>query len=379
MDASNQGVMQQKKDSLYMQKCLQLAERGRGSVEPNPLVGAVVVSGGRIVGKGWHRAFGGPHAEVEALRDAGPDAADATLYVSLEPCNHYGKTPPCTQAIIDARIRKVVIGMPDPNPDVAGKGSRRLRDAGLTVVEDVERARCEALNEVFSVNVVEKRPFILLKIAQTLDGYIAALKGTSHWITSEESRAEVHRLRSLYDAVLVGAETIRKDNPALTVRLIEGRQPLRIVLTRSWKIPPTAAVLRDGGESRTVIVTSKKSARAHAEIITRLRGRGIRVLEAATDTLEYASLMSTMQMLFVEQGVRSILVEGGAEVFSSFLRAGLADRIDLFTAPKIIGQGIAAFSSLRPLHLADAYRFGVEEVMRIGSDVYTILRRGKED
>ncbi len=370
--------MQQRKDSLYMQKCLQLAERGRGAVEPNPMVGAVVVSGGRIVGKGWHRMFGGPHAEVEALNDAGAQSAGATLYVSLEPCNHYGKTPPCTQAIIDAGIRKVVIGMPDPNPDVTGSGSQRLRDAGLTVVENVERPRCEALNEVFCVNVMEKRPFILLKIAQTLDGYIAASKGTSHWITSEESREEVHRLRSLYDAVLVGAETVRKDNPALTVRHTEGRQPLRIVLTRSWKIPPTATVFRDGGESRTIVITSRKSARAHAELIAMLRGRGIRVLEAATDTQEYASLKSAMQILFVELGVRSILVEGGAEIFSSFLRAGLADRIDLFTAPKIIGRGVAAFSSLRPLHLADAYLYRVEEVMRMGSDIYSILRRGAE-
>ncbi|MBE0645164.1 MAG: bifunctional diaminohydroxyphosphoribosylaminopyrimidine deaminase/5-amino-6-(5-phosphoribosylamino)uracil reductase RibD [Bacteroidetes bacterium] len=371
--------MHEKKDSLYMQKSLQLAERGRGNVEPNPMVGAVVVSGGRIVGKGWHRMYGEPHAEVEALSDAGVQARGATLYVSLEPCNHYGKTPPCTQAIIDAGIRKVVIGMPDPNPDVAGRGAKRLRDAGLTVVEDVERARCEALNEVFIVNVTEKRPFILLKIAQTLDGYIAAQKGTSHWITSEESRVEVHRLRSLYDAVLVGAETVRKDNPSLTVRHVDGRQPQRILLTRSWNVSPAAAIFRDGGEDRTIVVTSKKSARTHAEFIGKLRKRGIRVIEVTTDTLEYASLKSALQVLFEEHSIRSILVEGGAEVFSAFVRARIADRIDIFTAPKIIGQGRGAFSGLRPLHLTDAYRYRVEDVLRMGSDVYTILRPDKED
>ncbi|MFZ1731190.1 MAG: bifunctional diaminohydroxyphosphoribosylaminopyrimidine deaminase/5-amino-6-(5-phosphoribosylamino)uracil reductase RibD [Bacteroidota bacterium] len=371
--------MQQKKDSLYMLKCLQLAERGRGTVEPNPMVGSVVVAGGRIVGKGWHRAFGGPHAEVDALADAGAAAKGATLYVSLEPCNHYGKTPPCTQAIIDAGIRKVIIGMPDPNPDVAGRGAQRLRDTGITVIEDVERERCEALNEVFIVNAVEKRPFIILKIAQTLDGYIAAMKGTSHWITSEESREEVHRLRSLYDAVLVGAETVRKDNPSLTVRHVEGRQPQRIILTRSWNLPPAASVFRDGGEDRTIVITSRKSAKTHAEFIGKLQKRGVRVIDVTTDTLEYASLKSALQVLFDGHGIRSILVEGGAEVFSAFIRARIADRIDIFTAPKIIGQGKGAFSALRPLHLSDAYQYRIEDVLRMGSDIYTILRPAKED
>lgn len=366
------------KDSQYMLKCLQLAERGRGQVEPNPMVGAVIVAGGRIVGKGWHRRFGGPHAEVEAIRDAGGQARDATMYVSLEPCNHYGKTPPCTQAVIDAGIRKVVIGMPDPNPDVAGRGAKRLRDAGITVVEDVERERCEALNEVFAVNIVHKRPFVLLKVAQTLDGFIAASKGTSHWITSEASRAEVHRLRTMYDAVLVGAETVRKDNPSLNVRHVEGPAPRRIVLTRSWKLPPTATVLGDGDAARSIVVTSRKAARAHAAEVDKLRARGVSVLEVTTDTQEYASLSSALQILYSEYSIRSILVEGGAEVFSTFLRARLVDRLDVFTAPKLIGQGRGAFSGLRPLHLADAFRFRIEDVMKIGTDVYTILRPEKE-
>lgn len=366
------------KDSQYMLKCLQLAERGRGNVEPNPMVGAVLVQGGRIVGKGWHRRFGGPHAEVEAIRDAGGQARGATMYVSLEPCNHFGKTPPCTQAIIDAGIRKVVIGMPDPNPDVAGNGVKRLRDAGVAVVTDVERERCEALNEVFTVNIVQKRPFVLLKVAQTVDGFIAASKGTSHWITSEASRTEVHRLRSMYDAVLVGAETVRKDNPSLNVRHVDGPAPRRIVLTRSWKLPSSATVFTDGDAHRTVVITSRKAGRAHAPEIARLRARGITVLEVTTDTLEYASLTSALQILFSDHSIRSMLVEGGAEVFSTFLRARLVDRLDIFTAPKIIGQGRGAFSGLRPLHLADAFRFRVEDVMTMGSDVYTVLRPEKE-
>jgi diaminohydroxyphosphoribosylaminopyrimidine deaminase/5-amino-6-(5-phosphoribosylamino)uracil reductase len=368
-----------KRDSQYMLKCLQLAERGRGAVEPNPMVGCVIVNGGRIVGKGWHQLFGGPHAEIEALRDAGKNARGATVYVSLEPCNHFGKTPPCTEALIEAGVRKVVIGMPDPNPDVAGAGAQRLRDAGITVVEDVERTRCEAVNEVYLVQALEKRPFIICKVAQTIDGYIAALKGTSHWITSEESRTEVHRLRSLYDAVLVGAETIRKDNPSLNVRHIDGRHPRRIILTRSWNLPLSATVFTDDLADRTTIITSRKSARANTEIVERFRKRGIEVIEVTTDTLEFASLNSTLTALSTRHGIRSILVEGGAEIFSAFLRARLVDRLDVFIAPKVIGQGRAAFSALRPLHLSDAMRFRIEEVLRMGDDIYTVFRPVRED
>lgn len=370
--------MHDRKDSQYMLKCLQLAERGRGAVEPNPMVGAVIVDGGRIVGKGWHRVFGGAHAEVDALLDAGEKARGATMYVSLEPCNHFGKTPPCTQAIIDAGIRKVVIGMPDPNPDVAGAGANRLRAAGIVVIEHVERERCEALNEVYLANVVEKRPFVLLKVAQTIDGFIAASKGTSHWITSEDSRREVHRLRAIYDAVLVGAETIRKDNPSLNVRHIAGNSPRRVVLTRSWNLPIASTVFSDADARRTLVVTSRKAVRTHADRIQKLRARGISVIAATTDTQEYASLKSALQILFSEYSIRSILVEGGAEVFSAFLRAELVDRVDLFTAPKVIGQGKGSFQGLRPLHLADAYRFRIEDVMRCGIDMYTILRPEKE-
>ncbi len=367
------------KDIQYMLKCLELAERGRGDVEPNPMVGALVVSGGRIVGKGYHQRFGGAHAEVEALLSAGDRARGATLYVSLEPCNHFGKTPPCTEAILEAGISKVVIGMPDPNPEVTGGGAVRLRSEGLMVVEHVERRRCEAQNEVWLANTLRNRPFIMLKVAQTLDGFIAAVKGTSHWITSGESRTEVHRLRSLYDAVLVGAGTVRKDNPSLNVRHIEGRDPLRIVLTRSWNFPKSTALFNDGKPERTIVVTSMKAAKHHAEEVQRLRNRGIAVLEVSTEPMEYASLQAAIKVLFTEHGVRSILVEGGAEVFSAFVHAGLVDRIDVFTAPIVLGQGIGAFSALRPLHLSGAHRFSIEHVQRLGDDTYTVLRMRKEE
>jgi diaminohydroxyphosphoribosylaminopyrimidine deaminase / 5-amino-6-(5-phosphoribosylamino)uracil reductase len=366
------------KDSQYMRKCLELAERGRGAVEPNPMVGAIIVSGGRIVGRGWHQRYGGAHAEVEALRSAGDRARGATMYVSLEPCNHFGKTPPCTEAILDAGVAKVVIGMPDPNPAVAGGGAARLRSAGIMVSENVEQQRCEALNEVWLANTLHQRPFVLLKIAQTLDGFIAAAKGNSHWITSEESRIEVHRLRSLYEAVLVGAGTVRKDNPSLTVRHVQGRDPLRVVLTRSWGFPRSTALFTDGSPERTLVVTSVKAAKHHADEVAKFRARGVTVLEVSTDPMEYASLSATLKALYVDVGVRSLLVEGGAEVFSTFVHAGLADRIDVFTAPIVLGQGIGAFSALRPLHLSGAHRYNVEHVQILGGDTYTVLRSRKE-
>jgi len=370
--------MSSAKDRNYMSKCLELAERGRGFVEPNPMVGAVIVSDARIVGRGWHQRYGAAHAEVEAIRNAGERARGGTLYVSLEPCNHFGKTPPCTRAILEAGIAKVVIGMPDPNPDVPGGGAEELRRAGLTVVEHVERVRCEAMNEVWLANVTHARPFILLKIAQSMDGCIAALKGTSHWMTSPESRSEVHRLRSIYDAVLVGANTVRKDNPRLTVREVRGRDPLRIILTRSWNFQRSATVLTDAHPERTLLVTSRKAADTHQAQIERLRKRGIRVIAVSTDSLEKASLHAALKLLFEDIGIRSILVEGGAEVYSSFIAAGFLDRIDVFTAPLVLGQGIGAFSALRPLHLSGAYGFQIEHTQVMGDDTYTIYRPRKE-
>jgi diaminohydroxyphosphoribosylaminopyrimidine deaminase / 5-amino-6-(5-phosphoribosylamino)uracil reductase len=365
------------KDSMFMKKCLELAERGRGAVAPNPMVGALVVSGGRIVGRGWHQRYGGPHAEVEALRAAGDKARGATMYVTLEPCNHFGKTPPCTEALLEAGISKVVIGMPDPNPEVPGKGAERLRYEGLIVLEGVERALCEAQNEVWLANTLHTRPFVMLKVAQTLDGFIAAGKGNSHWITSEASRVEVHRLRSLYDVVLVGAGTIRKDNPSLTVRHVQGKNPFRVILTRSWKFARSTFVFSDEYRDRSIVLTSAKAARRHAAEIARLREHGVRVMEAATEPMEYASLPSVLKLLYAE-GVRSLLVEGGAEVFSAFVHAGLADRIDVFTAPIILGHGIGGFSALKPLHLSGAHRFRVESTHIIGGDTYTVLRKGQE-
>jgi diaminohydroxyphosphoribosylaminopyrimidine deaminase/5-amino-6-(5-phosphoribosylamino)uracil reductase len=363
------------KDEQYMLKALGLAERGLGSVAPNPMVGCVIVHQGRIVGRGWHREFGGPHAEVDALQSAGDQARGGTMYVTLEPCNHYGKTPPCTDAILDSGIRRVVIGMPDPNPDVRGGGADRLEQAGLLVVRDVLREACEDLNEVYLANVQRQRPFIMLKIAQTLDGFIAPAKGVARWITSEESRTEVHRLRARYDAVLIGANTVRKDNPQLTVRHIEGPQPYRVVLARNLAFPPKMALFSDEFRERTIIVASHKSCKAQPDEIRKIERAGVTVLPVTTAAGERASMSSAVQKLYEQLNIRSILVEGGAEVFSAFLGAGMTDRIDLFTAPKIIGEGMPAFSGLKARHMSDAVQFSVRAVMEMGGDTYTVLRQ----
>lgn len=367
--------MHNAKDEQYMLKALLLAERGLGGVAPNPMVGCIVVNQGRIVGKGWHRQFGGDHAEVDALQSAGVLAKGGTMYVTLEPCNHTGHTPPCTEAILASGVRRVVIGMPDPNPDVCGGGADRLEKAGLLVVRNVLREDCQDLNEVYLANVVHKRPFVMLKIAQTLDGFIAPAKGIARWITSEESRTEVHRLRARYDAVLVGANTVRKDNPQLSVRHLEGRQPYRIVLARNLAFPPKMALFSDEFRDRTVVVTSHKAAKAQLSEVQRLERAGVTVLTATTAAGERASLPSTLQRLNEQLSIRSILVEGGAEIFSAFLGSDLTDRIDLFTAPKIIGEGMPAFSGLKARHISDAVQFTVRAVMEMGGDTYTVLRQ----
>ncbi len=370
--------MHTQRDSMYMQKCLDLAERGRGRVEANPMVGCIVVNGGRIVGKGWHREFGQAHAEIHCLRNAGEKARGGVLYVSLEPCDHYGKTPPCTSAIIDAGIRRVVIGMRDPNPDVSGHGADRLIEAGIQVVLGVERQLCEQLNETWIVNVTKKRPFVSLKIAQTLDGFIAPAKGRSRWITSDESRRIVHELRAGSDAVLIGAETLRKDNPELTVRHVEGDNPWRIVLARKLDFSPKLKLFSDAEKARTIVITSRNAFRSQPMQTDMLRSLGIEVLPVTAIRDRQASLSAVLRLLFNRFNIRSVMVEGGAGIFSSFIKQRLTDRLDVFIAPKIIGAGSTAFSELTPMHISDSYIYSFASTALSGGDVHAILRPHQE-
>jgi diaminohydroxyphosphoribosylaminopyrimidine deaminase/5-amino-6-(5-phosphoribosylamino)uracil reductase len=321
-------------DEAYMRMALSLAERGRGWTSPNPMVGAVVVREGKVVGKGFHRAAGGPHAEVSALEEAGQDARGATLYVTLEPCNHTGRTPPCTQAIMKSGIRRVVAGMKDPNPGVTGKGLDFLRGQGLEVLTGVCETECRRLNEIFVKYITTALPFVILKCAATLDGCIATRAGDSRWVTNQLSRQFVHGLRHAVDAIMVGIGTVVKDNPQLTTRL-EGRKgsdPMRIVLDTHLSIPPEAKLLHLDSDSDTLLVTSPSVPQQKRSMF---EGPGVRVL--AVDCHEgHIDLKALVQRLGQMQ-ITSLLIEGGSRVNGAAMRAGIVDKICMFFAPKICG------------------------------------------
>src|SRR5260221_2143261 len=264
-------------DEFYMLECLALARRGDGRVSPNPMVGCVIVKKGIVIGRGYHRRFGGPHAEVNAIRSSAAPVRGSTLYVNLEPCNHQGKTPPCTELIIRSQIARVVIGTTDPNPLVFGEGIRRLRRAGVKVTVGLLEEECLRLNEFFFKYIRTRLPFVTLKVAQTLDGKIAALKGFPRRITGPQSMNYVHTLRSEYDAVMVAAVTVRSDNPRLTVRNVRGRDPLRIILDGKFRVMPGAAVFRNSKGGQTIIMVERKSIlrKYSKEELIRSRGVGV--------------------------------------------------------------------------------------------------------
>ena len=269
-------------DSLIMLRCLELARTALGRTSPNPLVGAVVVQNGQILGEGFHPCAGEPHAEVFALRAAGAGARGSTVYVNLEPCNHYGRTPPCSEGLINAGVSKVVVGMVDPNPLVAGRGIARLRDAGIEVVVGVEEAACRRLNEGFIHRILYQRPLGILKYAMTLDGKIATTTGHSAWITNKDARTQVHCLRAACDAVIVGGNTVRKDNPYLTSHQVEAHNPLRVVMSRSLNLPEQAR-LWDTQEAATLVLTQVGSSQTFQKMLWE---KGVEVLEFSSLTPE---------------------------------------------------------------------------------------------
>lgn len=321
----------QEADRRFMGRALELAEVGWGRVQPNPLVGAVVVRDGSIVGEGAHREFGGPHAEVEALRQAGADAADATLYVTLEPCVHHGKTPPCTDAVRDHGIRRLVYAVPDPNPEARG-GAEQLRGAGVEVVSGVEEARARRQNALFLRPLETGRPFVALKLALTLDAAIAAAPGERTRITGQEGEKEVHRLRSAFDAILVGARTARIDDPELTVR--HGPQPRtpprRVVVASEAGLPLDGRLART---ARDVPVATFAGPAADAEQVAALERLGVDVVR--TDPSDVEEMLGALW----ERGVRTILCEGGGRLASSLLEADCVDRLYLLYAPRVFGHG----------------------------------------
>ncbi len=321
-------------DAYFMKTALELAKQGVGYTSPNPMVGAVVVKDGRIVGKGYHSGPGRAHAEVNAIVDAGTEATAATLYVTLEPCNHEGRTPPCTEKILAAGVRRVVIAMKDPNPDVEGGGLEYLREKGIQIRAGVCEDQAKRLNEAYLKYVRTKRPFVIIKCAATLDGMIATKTGDSQWVSGEESRAFVHELRHASDAIMVGVNTIKRDNPSLTARLKgkKGADPKRIILDTNLSIPERAKVLQLDSDSDTFIVTGQSVPVQKKAAIAK---DGIQFIQAPTRKglidLEY------LMGILGKSAVTSLLVEGGGRVIGSSLRAGIADKIIFFYAPKILG------------------------------------------
>lgn len=336
------------RDERLMAACIELARRGKGRVSPNPLVGAVIVKRGEIIGKGFHREFGSAHAEIRAIQNARAKLDGATLYVNLEPCSHFErkKTPPCTDAIISSGIRRVVVGMIDPNPLVKGRGIRELRSAGIEVRLGVLSDECRRLNEFFVKRATTGLPFVALKVAQTLDGKIAQFGGRSRWITSLESRTSAHRLRAEYDAVLIGATTAQLDNPRLNVRLVKGRNPTRVLLDGNLSTPLSCRLFTDSLRSQTIVYCREDGKQELAKKKTVLRSRGARVVEIAAGRDGFIDVRAVLRHLAVE-GINSVLVEGGQHVFTEFLTQGLVDKAYFFVAPKIVGcNGLPVFGEL---------------------------------
>jgi diaminohydroxyphosphoribosylaminopyrimidine deaminase/5-amino-6-(5-phosphoribosylamino)uracil reductase len=327
-------------DRQMMQRCLQLARQALGKTSPNPLVGAVIVREGKIVGEGFHPKAGQPHAEIFALREAGEKAQGATIYVNLEPCNHYGRTPPCTEALMASGVAKVVVGMVDPDPRVSGGGIARLKGAGIEVVIGVEGEACRQLNEAFIHRTLYQRPFGILKYAMTLDGKIAATTGHSAWVTGKESRHLVHQLRATCDAVVIGGNTVRRDNPYLTTHQVASHNPLRVVMSRRLDLPLDAN-LWNVDEAATLVFTEVGSNR---EMQGQLLDKGVEVVE-----LESLTPLSVMQDLYDRQ-LSSVLWECGGTLAAGAIAQGTVQKVMAFIAPKIIG-GHAAPSPVGELGL----------------------------
>ena len=330
---SKQGSLT-KEDERFMRRALRLAARGIGHTSPNPVVGALVVKGGQVVGEGYHRQAGSPHAEIHALDNAGDQAKSATLYVTLEPCNHQGRTPPCTEVIVRSGVGRVVVGCTDPNPRVAGGGAEYLRRRGIKVDVGILEEDCLRLNEPFIKHVTTGLPLVIAKMAASLDGKIATHLGDSHWISNERSRQFVHNLRHAVDAILVGVGTVVADNPQLTARLSsrKGKNPLRIILDTHLRTPVDSLVVCQTKETPTIVASGPKPYKKRRE---ELEGKGVEVLSLPL-MRGRVSLPELLKHLG-NRDITSLLVEGGAEVHGGFFYDNLVDKVYLFFAPKIIG------------------------------------------
>ncbi|MBQ9893861.1 MAG: bifunctional diaminohydroxyphosphoribosylaminopyrimidine deaminase/5-amino-6-(5-phosphoribosylamino)uracil reductase RibD [Ruminococcus sp.] len=319
----------------YMREAISLAEKGMGFVSPNPMVGAVIVKDGKIIGKGWHKKYGDLHAERNAFADCDEkniDCSGGDIYVTLEPCCHQGKTPPCTEAIIQHGIKRVFIGSPDPNPLVSGKGVNILRSHGIEVTENVLRDECDAINEIFFHYITTNKPFVTMKYAMSMDGKIACYTGESKWVTGEKARKNVHKDRLRHAAIMVGVGTVLADNPMLTCRLDGGRDPYRIICDSGLRTPMDSQIVKTAGEIHTIIATAVSD----TEKIKKYQQAGCWVIECGTDDGQKVDLNKLMDILG-EHKIDSILLEGGARLNWSALNSGIVNKVQAYIAPKLFG------------------------------------------
>ena len=356
------------KQILFMRRALELAQRARGRTSPNPMVGAVVVKREKIIGEGYHSRAGHPHAEVVALRRAGDKARSADLYINLEPCCHFGRTPPCTDAIIQAGVKRVFVGMKDPNPLVKGKGLRALKAQGIIVVSGVLKKECMNLNESFLKVITTGMPFVILKTAMSLDGKIATRSGDSRWISGEWARNHVHKIRNHVDAIMVGTETVLKDNPRLTCRLKKNsvKHPTRIILDRRNRIPLTANVFKNSRSQKVIYITGPDISSARMKALV---AKKVEILNTKSDKNGFH--IKPLLKDLANREVNSILIEGGAELNSSVLNAGVVDRIVAFISPILIGGSRAPgfFGGQGVLKVGSSIKLKNLEVTKIGEDL----------
>lgn len=362
-------------DEKYMRLAMQLAGNAIGRTSPNPLVGAVIVKDNRVVGCGWHRKAGTPHAEVHALNQAGELAQGADVYVTLEPCAHYGKTPPCAKALVEAKVKNVYGGLLDVNPKVAGKGFKILEDAGIHVEYGFLQDELRKQNEVFFKWIEHKKPFVVLKAAMTLDGKIATETGQSKWITNETSRAYGYKLRDIYDGIMVGINTVIEDNPMLTARVDGGKNPIRIVVDSSLRIDINANVVQDKS-AKTIVATTDK---ADKDKILKLQAQDVDVIVVDKDENDKVDIEKLLDILG-QQNICSILVEGGATLSGSFVARKLVDKVYFFIAPKIVGgkEAKTPVAGTGILNLQEALALKDIQIEKLEEDILIIGRVDKD-
>ena len=354
-------------DQNYMLQAIQLAKQGEGWTNPNPMVGAVIVKNGRIIGKGYHKKYGELHAERNAIASLTESAEGATIYVTLEPCCHYGKTPPCTEAIIEQKIKRVVIGSRDPNPKVSGKGIKMLQEAGIEVIEDFMREECDRLNPVFFHYITTKTPYVVMKYAMTLDGKIATKTGASKWITGEAARAEVQHMRHRYMGIMAGIGTVLADDPMLNVRMEGWKSPIRILCDSGLRIPLDGQIVKSAGKYRTIVAyADSENTEAKRK---RLHEMGVETI-CCPDENNQVDLKKLMKYLG-EEGIDSILLEGGGTLNDSALRAGIVQEVQAFIAPKLFG-GMNSKTPVEGIGVrfpSEAVKLKCTDICQIGEDI----------